>query len=211
MFIPRVTGGQSSLLDGWDLRDRFLKLRHSEDEALNFLQDVGLWMTVPKGPETRNELNVQGFVGQLSLAETAVPITFHRFWQAKEEFSKYLMNPKLWESRLDALRFQDQDEDAIAPVAFIIFGQALPLQIGWRESRPIGVIEVTTAVQLLHATTHIDLIRGAKFKLCERPDCRTPFPVLSAHRRKYCNWDCAHLESVRRLRRKAKRQRKGTP
>lgn len=209
MLIPKVTEGKASLLDGWHLRDRFLKLKHTEDEALSFLNDAGLWMTVPKYPGTPGGLNGEGFVGERSISETAVPVTLHRFWQAQEGLSKYLLNPKLWESRLDALASQDQDVDDLLPVAFIVFGQALPLKIGWRGSRPIGVIDVTTAVQLLHASTHIDLIRGAKFKLCARPDCRAPFPILSGHERKYCEWYCGHIESVRRRREDIKRQQKG--
>jgi hypothetical protein len=55
-------------------------------------------------------------------------------------------------------------------------------------------------------TITIDFLRGIKFGTCARPDCGTPYPIQSGHKRAYCSQYCAHIESVRRQRRNAKQQ-----
>jgi hypothetical protein len=54
----------------------------------------------------------------------------------------------------------------------------------------------------IRVTSTIDLMREMKFRVCARPDCQIPFPVTSKHSRSYCTQYCAHLESVRRSRRR---------
>jgi hypothetical protein len=49
---------------------------------------------------------------------------------------------------------------------------------------------------ILHSVT-FDLMRGVKFGLCAREDCRRPFPIESRHRRIYCDQYCGHLVSLR--------------
>ncbi|MBX3333931.1 MAG: hypothetical protein KF876_07390 [Nitrospira sp.] len=186
-----------------------MKLPHEEDAVLDFLHDVGLWATraISTGSPDERYIVKGDPGGVVSVRpQIAMPVILRRFWQAQEELREFLINPKLWEERLFAQN--QQDKDALAPVAHILYLQPLPLTMEWRGNQPIGAIKVTTAEELLAATTHIDLIRGAKFKVCERPDCKTPFPILSGHARKYCDWYCGHIESVRRTRMKAKRQRK---
>lgn len=57
-------------------------------------------------------------------------------------------------------------------------------------------------VDALYTTITVDFLQGARFRLCKRRDCRLPFKRESRHKRDYCSQYCAHLESVRRNRRK---------
>lgn len=59
----------------------------------------------------------------------------------------------------------------------------------------------------LYATVTIDFLRGVKFRSCARTDCGLLFKLESRHKRRYCGQYCAHLESVRRTRRKHRRAR----
>lgn len=70
------------------------------------------------------------------------------------------------------------------------------------SSTPAGVLTIIGARRMLMATVYADLIRGMKFKCCKRGDCGRPFAVESKHKRKFCCQYCAHLESVRKGRRK---------
>src|SRR5579871_1708925 len=56
-------------------------------------------------------------------------------------------------------------------------------------------------------TITIDLLKKVRpRRRCARPDCGAPFDVNNRHYRKYCTPACAHLESVRRQRRRAKKR-----
>lgn len=50
------------------------------------------------------------------------------------------------------------------------------------------------------STVTFDAMRGVKFGVCARADCRRPFPIESQHRRIYCDQYCGHLVSVRKRR-----------
>lgn len=56
--------------------------------------------------------------------------------------------------------------------------------------------------ETIETTITADFLRGGRFRLCNRKDCRLPFKCESRHKRSYCSQYCAHLESVRRNRRK---------
>jgi hypothetical protein len=78
------------------------------------------------------------------------------------------------------------------------------LQLRRRQEFPHLVhVDVYCFDAMMHTVT-FDHLRRVKFRLCARPDCRNPFSVESQHKREYCDNYCAHLESVRRLRKRAK-------
>ena len=54
----------------------------------------------------------------------------------------------------------------------------------------------------LIVTITADLLNKVKFGICDRPDCRIPFPIESNHERKYCSQYCGHITSVRESRKK---------
>ena len=59
--------------------------------------------------------------------------------------------------------------------------------------------EVFCLDAILHSVT-LDLLRGVKFRVCAREDCRKPFPVESGHGKIYCEQYCGHLVSLRNKR-----------
>jgi hypothetical protein len=58
------------------------------------------------------------------------------------------------------------------------------------------------------ATVQFKLAQGAKFRTCARKDCRLPFEVTSRHARRFCTQYCAHITSLRQLRRLNKKRSK---
>jgi hypothetical protein len=76
----------------------------------------------------------------------------------------------------------------------------------WNGAQHIALIETKDVLATIVATIQIDHLRGAKFGICARADCPRFFEITSRHIRKYCSYDCAHLETVRRSRQKAARK-----
>jgi hypothetical protein len=90
-------------------------------------------------------------------------------------------------------------------------GRANALTVGfsWDVSgKPVLTAYVLTALEAAVVSCHLDRIAGFKFKQCRRPDCRAIYQVQSKQRRFYCSYECAHLETVRRGRRNAKKDRR---
>lgn len=76
----------------------------------------------------------------------------------------------------------------------------------WHGGKSLALIEATDAVSAILTTIEVDHLRGAKFGACARPDCPKFFEITSHHKRKYCSQYCAHLESLRRMRKRQKRE-----
>ena len=72
----------------------------------------------------------------------------------------------------------------------------------WTPHTHAAVIVTDTTLQAILATVHVDHLRGATFRFCARLDCGRQFLLESRHAKKYCSYDCAHLEAVRRSRAK---------
>jgi hypothetical protein len=83
--------------------------------------------------------------------------------------------------------------------------KALPVGFSWDSSgNPALTVTAQTGLEAAVIACHLDRLEGLRFKQCRRPDCRTIYQVESKQRRFYCSPECAHLESVRRGRRKAR-------
>ena len=83
--------------------------------------------------------------------------------------------------------------------------------LGWGQQGghaiPILVIRVESIMDAIIASIQIDVgVRGERWRGCKRPDCSEWFRITSAHKKEYHNQYCAHLESVRRNRRKQRDQ-----
>src|SRR5438552_5971552 len=77
----------------------------------------------------------------------------------------------------------------------------LSLFLSLRENRHSAVVRTHTTLDAMISTVQVDILLGAKYRWCARPDCRVKiFRVTSAHKRKYCTYDCAHLQSIRKKR-----------
>ena len=71
---------------------------------------------------------------------------------------------------------------------------------------PGVILTTTTFLQSILLTLAVDKVRGSKVRKCARPDCGVLFSITDGHKRKYCEWYCGHIESVRKQRRKAQRR-----
>ena len=63
---------------------------------------------------------------------------------------------------------------------------------------PRLVITTTTLLDSVLLSILIDRVKKSKAQKCARPDCRIVFTSENKHKRKYCDRNCAHVESVRR-------------
>ncbi len=111
----------------------------------------------------------------------------------------YLFPFEVWQ-------FQKQCRDALRKPA----GEWLPTQkllaLVPRPQYPHYVRQAVNCQRAILDTIIIDLLRKVKFRLCARPDCRTPFAIESRHHREYCRPYCAHIESLRRRRKAARKE-----
>lgn len=79
-----------------------------------------------------------------------------------------------------------------------------------RTEFPYFAVETFECEPAIRMTVTIDLLRSVNFRLCARRDCSQPFPITSAHKRRYCTQYCGHLESIRKNRKKNKTARART-
>jgi hypothetical protein len=82
----------------------------------------------------------------------------------------------------------------------------LPMHIEWERGGAFAVVDTITGWEMMVATSHLALLRHAKFKSCARKDCGIPFPSLSGHNQIYCSPECAHVVAQRELRKRKKRE-----
>jgi hypothetical protein len=214
--VPEVAQGsdvEPVPVDGWELRDRFFRLKFdkpNEPSVLRFLNDVGVW-------EAIEDLNASEDLDRKDLLWGAFGSRLFRGWAIPVLLTDLKKEQEFWRQLLadrEALKAYfgtPLGPDASPEVRIRLVAQSdhfnkLPLRLEWRGGKPLGVIETITGREMLIATIHLDLLRGAKFQVCKRPDCSIPFSVDSRHQRKYCEWYCGHIESVRRARRQAKKQ-----
>ena len=86
---------------------------------------------------------------------------------------------------------------------------AIPITFTWDDSgKPALTLKPMTTLEAAVLTCHVDKLAGWKFKQCRRRDCRAVYQVETEHKKVYCDYPCAHLEAVRRGRRKAKKDRR---
>lgn len=79
-----------------------------------------------------------------------------------------------------------------------------PGRIVRRKDKAEYILTTTTFMDAMMLTLSLDRVLKAKVRKCARPDCREVFTFTTEHKRKYCCWDCGHLVSVRKGRKKDK-------
>jgi hypothetical protein len=174
LTMREVTATRSRL-DAWKTREAFLGLKFSKkkpEALLVFLNSVGVFARMTGSPHPVN----------ISAAEE---------WQRL--IGELLCTPfQLW--RQTALRYpQGKEEELFQSDQF-----RMNFRVG--VDLPVAKLITKTALQAILATIHIDHARAAKYRICEAQGCGKGYEITSAHKRRYCDQDCAHLESVRRLR-----------
>ncbi|SRR6266852_6225378 len=189
-------------VDAWELRNRFFQMKQTEASALSFLQEVGVWAIEDDDHVSGSDKGgLSGAFGARFVQGWAAPIALSDMWDVQRDYRKLLADPGQLRRRFGL------PPPATAPIdekkAFAIrttFENTLPVHIEWRRGHAIAVAEAVTWNEMMMATMQIDLLQGARFVCCRRPDCHIPFPVTTAHHKIYCSWYCGHIEAVRRSR-----------
>lgn len=76
---------------------------------------------------------------------------------------------------------------------------ALPIWFEWDTQTPTARIRTHTVGAII-ASIQLDLLQGAQFRVCARPDCHNPPFKVEARQKIYCSYECAHLVAVRNKR-----------
>jgi len=213
MLVPEVTQAMdlklSPIEDPWELRNQFFRMKHDEKSAFEFLDQVGVWRAHedPNVSASAGTMLLSGAFGHRLFFGRALPLTLEKLWRDQDHWANLLRTPKLLRAEFgrapadDAAPYEKAEFASKANVA-----NTLPLHMEWDRSSPHAVIQPITGRELLVATTQVDLVTGARFQVCQRTDCGISF---SGRRRKFCQWYCGHIESVRAHREKARRQKRG--
>ncbi len=86
----------------------------------------------------------------------------------------------------------------------------LPISFGWDEDVPSARITLSGTLQTIIATIQIELLQGAQFRVCARPDCHSAPFKLESHQKIYCSPECAHLAAVRASRKRQAARKSNT-
>jgi hypothetical protein len=198
----------------WPMREEFLRLKRDTKALLAFLNKWGVWGPTGTGVSAPPEVEIpkptgrgwRPLPGDLDPKRLPADIRAAVWGQALAESMaldrkalNYLFPFEVWQ-------FQNQCRDALRKPA----GEWLPTQkllaLVPRPQYPHYVRQAVNCQRAILDTIIIDLLRKVKFRLCARPDCRTPFAIETRHHREYCRPYCAHIESLRRQRKAARKE-----
>jgi hypothetical protein len=212
MLVPEISQDIARKLtpigDPWELRNQFFRMKHDEKAAFEFLNEVGVWRAHedPHVSESAGRMLLSGSFGHRLFFGRALPLTLEQLWSDQDHWAKLVRSRSLLRAE-----FGPAPSDAVPPFEKLEFSSkinltnTLPLHMEWdRGGSPHAVIQPITGRELLIATTQVDLVTGADFQVCQRKDCGISF---SGRNRKYCQWYCGHIESVRAHREKERKQR----
>ncbi len=192
--------------DPWEVRQEFLGLK-TEQQVLDFLNRYGKFAPTwePAPPIILDDGSAQA---QWKIVSGQWGIKDFLQWQKMFRFFLKLL-PANWKDAAERVWTGEtfplvRDVVRKASKFVIRFPWGESQRFEWKQARHAGVIEATDVVTAILATIYVDRLSGKKFGFCARPDCRKYFEVTSKHKRKYCTPDCAHLQTVRRLRARRK-------
>jgi len=197
--------------DARELRHEFLTLQ-TEREFLEFLNRVGRFaplfnpQVVEMGHWEADEL--EPLTGQWDVE------SFRRWQQMFNQFLK--QSPDTWDSIVERIWSDARPNGNLLPLVrdvlrvcsrfSIQFVWKRDTQFEWKGARHASVINTRDVVSAILATIYVDRLGGKEFGFCARSDCRRAYEITSQHKRKYCGQPCAHLESLRRLRKRRSRK-----
>jgi hypothetical protein len=160
-------------VDVYQLRDRFFEIV-SPEQGLHFFTEYGIF-----GGEQRNSFNLG-----LTYADLVL-------WQELLKECR-LSDPSDWEALAERYSRLRHVGDILQIPEFSI-GLEPHLQLR---------LQCECIRDAIMAATYLEKLRDVKSSMCQRLDCGVVFNHESRHHRKYCSSDCAHLEAVRRNRKK---------
>ena len=192
LHVMSILESPPTTFDPWDKRNEFFRLREGDTEGLlSLLHTVGLFRaaTLAEGasPEEKD------FVEETSI-KAGKGLGFEvRYVTEFEEATIWHMRRVLLNTLKGHGDVGDYSEFRVRLVRV--------------KGEPQIVLTTTTFMEALLLTIAADRVMGAKLQKCARPDCGAVFSTTGGHKRKYCQWYCGHIESVRNSRR-IKTQRK---
>jgi hypothetical protein len=211
--VTQVTSAKVTEIDGWGLRRRFLRLKRGDRKAaLQFLHGVGVWRAEPDPKASLKEGNklVSGAFSGRAFNGRAVSVPLDDLWRVQQGWIKALRDPRALKKRLGLPPGPGaKSGERLAYGLKTATSNELPMHIEWRGGGAFAVIETITGMEMLIATTHLDLLRHADFEGCARADCGIPFARRSGHNQIYCSTECAHVVAQRALRERKKREEDG--
>ena len=132
------------------------------------------------------------FLGRYGWWNNRCAIPIDDFW----EFRDWLHLVLLGSSKFRAQQLSQSGLGASLPGSL---AEKFIISFDWNKGAPVFTVETDCCVDALTATLMIDVIRGTKFKKCERRDCPEVFAV-GKRKRRFCSSACQHLALVRRSR-----------
>jgi hypothetical protein len=194
------------------MRAEFLRLTQDTKALVDFLNRWGVWGTTRRlsgcrekspssSPRWMTRSRSTGLGPHVRLDPEKMP---NPYALGAEDLSKgnYVLPIDIWE-------FQRRCRDGLKSPAYKWLAEAQKLfLVTSRPKYPHFLSTASNCQDAIRTTITLDLLRKVKFRICARPDCASPFPVENRHRRKYCRQYCAHIESIRKQRRSAKRDAK---
>ena len=179
--------------DAWDCREEFLAIPVGDNEKMRlYLESVGIWF------DDRNEYENQvSEVAQHRAAGHPHAVTIKGLWLFQSVLKRSLINKKAFVKKYGLALSRPETGLQLLNESKKVMEFPLSMELGKAAT---GVIPLDDAFRMLLATVFIDVARGIRFKVCQRKDCRKPFPLESKHKKKFCCWYCAHITTVRRNR-----------
>jgi hypothetical protein len=192
-----VPGGKIETYDPWQMRNKFLSVNTSDpDSLIEFLNKVGMW----DGPTT-DELIRQGelndfYPWRYRYGKREIEVA-NQPWR---NLGTFIEIQGIIEEDLMLLKKRKTDEFQVSKNWFFY-----PSTFNNKRL----LITTTSFLQSVSLTIEIDRITQAKVKKCERPDCPVVFTWTGGRARKFHDWNCGHVVSVRNSRKeKAKSTRR---
>jgi hypothetical protein len=182
--------------DGYEVREHFMSLRTPQD-CLVFLNKYGRFSPLQKIDEQ-------------------VGWTFKAMMKWQEVFADLAKrSPDKWSDYANSLMSPEHGPNIRGVVGALSWSKnSITFQKNSSDiptakgAKYFGVIATNDVVSAIVTTLQVDHVRGAKFGVCARIDCPRFYEITSHHKRKYCGETCAHLETVRRLRKRQKARSK---
>lgn len=78
----------------------------------------------------------------------------------------------------------------------------LPLTIETRSGAPTARVVCQSLLDVLIVTTQLDGLRGLRYRICKADGCNGLFSIGNYEHKMFCNYECAHRQTVRDGRRR---------
>lgn len=180
-------------MDAWGCREEFLSIADGDNEKMRqYLESVGIWLDDASEYENRDSE-----VEQHRRAGHPHPVLVSGLWKFQSMLKRSLINKRAFSENYGMALGRPATGLQLLIESRKVMEFPLSMELGKAAT---GVIPLNDAFRMLLATVFIDVLRGIRFKVCARKDCRKPFPLESKHQRKFCCWYCAHITTVRKNR-----------